>query len=72
MAAEVRATRLRLCSNEGDAMDAGRSALTEAQDRYANIETGFPLQRMASFAGLAALTTNLRHDIDRGVRSFDA
>ena len=35
-----------------------RSAVSDAHDRYANIEVAYLLQRMEQFAGLAILTTN--------------
>ncbi len=53
-----------LLFDEADALFGKRSDVRDAQDRYANVETAYLLQRMESFEGLAVLTTNLRSNID--------
>lgn len=53
-----------LVFDEADALFGKRSEVRDAQDRYANIETAYLLQRMESFDGLAILTTNLRSNLD--------
>lgn len=53
-----------LLFDEADALFARRSEVNSANDRYANMESGFLLQRLEGFRGLAILTTNLRESID--------
>jgi len=50
--------------DEADALFAKRTAVSDAHDRYANLETAYLLQRLERFEGLAVLATNLRHNID--------
>ncbi|MGW0742234.1 ATP-binding protein [Streptomyces sp. NPDC002817] len=57
-------TRAVLLLDEADALFATRTGITDAHDRYANLETAYLLQRMDRFDGLAVLTTNLRQNID--------
>lgn len=54
-----------LLFDEADALFGRRSEVKDSLDRYANIETGYLLQRMECFQGLAILTTNLKVSIDR-------
>jgi winged helix domain-containing protein/ATPase family protein associated with various cellular activities (AAA) len=60
-AADVRGV---LLFDEADAIFGKRSAVKDAHDRYANLESAFLLQRMESFDGIAVLTTNLRANLD--------
>ncbi|GHJ45260.1 ATPase [Catellatospora sp. TT07R-123] len=53
-----------LLFDEADALFGKRSEVSDAHDRYANVETAFLLQRMESFDGVAVLTTNLRANLD--------
>lgn len=53
-----------LLFDEADALFGKRSAVKEANDRYANIEVAYLLQRMEQFDGLAILTTNYPENID--------
>jgi SpoVK/Ycf46/Vps4 family AAA+-type ATPase len=53
-----------LLFDEADAIFGKRSAVSDARDRYANIEVSYLLQRMERFDGLAILTTNLRANLD--------
>lgn len=53
-----------LLFDEADAIFGKRSQVKDAQDRYANIESAFLLQRMESFDGIVVLTTNLRANLD--------
>jgi hypothetical protein len=53
-----------LLLDEADALFGARTQITDAHDRYANLETAYLLQRLDHFEGLAVLTTNLRHNID--------
>ncbi len=53
-----------LLFDEADAIFGKRSAVSDAHDRYANIESAYLLQRMESFDGVALLATNLRANLD--------
>lgn len=53
-----------LLFDEADALFGKRSEVSDARDRYANIETSFLLQRLETFAGLSILATNLHQNID--------
>lgn len=50
--------------DEADALFGKRSEVKDSHDRYANIETGYLLQRMESYRGLAILATNLKSSVD--------
>ena len=50
--------------DEGDALFGKRSEVSEAKDRYANIEVAYLLQRVESFAGFVIISTNLAGNID--------
>ena len=54
-----------LLFDEADALFGKRSQVSDAHDRYANIQIDYLLQRMEQFDGLAILTTNRREDLDR-------
>ena len=58
------AGNLVLFFDEADAVFGKRSEVKDAHDRYANIEVGFLLQRLESFAGVVVLATNLRSNLD--------
>jgi ATPase family associated with various cellular activities (AAA) len=53
-----------LLFDEADALFGKRSKVSDAHDRYANIEVAYLLQRMEMFNGLAILTTNHPGNID--------
>ncbi|MDQ6783002.1 MAG: ATP-binding protein [Actinomycetota bacterium] len=53
-----------LLFDEADALFGKRSEVKDANDRYANIEVAYLLQRMETFDGLAILATNLRANVD--------
>jgi SpoVK/Ycf46/Vps4 family AAA+-type ATPase len=53
-----------LLFDEADALFGKRTEISDAHDRYANLETAYLLQRLERFEGLAILATNLRHNID--------
>lgn len=55
-----------LLLDEGDALLTRRTDVQNANDRYANLETNFLLQRLESFGGLLIVTTNTRDRIDPG------
>lgn len=54
-----------LLLDEGDALMTGRTDVTSANDRYANLETNFLLQRMESHRGILLVTTNAAARIDK-------
>ena len=53
-----------LLLDEGDALLTARTAVSSANDRYANFETNFLLQRIESFDGIIVITTNAVERID--------
>lgn len=50
--------------DEADAIFGKRSEVKDAHDRYANIETGYLLQKMEEYDGIVILATNLRKNMD--------
>jgi SpoVK/Ycf46/Vps4 family AAA+-type ATPase len=54
-----------LLFDEADALFGKRSEVRDSHDRYANIEVGYLLQRMESYAGLAILTSNMKSSLDK-------
>jgi hypothetical protein len=65
-------TQAVLFLDEADVTFGTRTEISDAQDRYANLETAYLLQRLDSFDGLAVLATNLRQNIDAAfVRRMD-
>jgi hypothetical protein len=62
-----------LLFDEADALFGKRSEVSDARDRYANVEVAYLLQRMELFDGLAILTSNLRSNLDEAfTRRLDA
>ena len=54
-----------LLFDEADSLFANRSGeVNSSNDRYANMEVGYLLQRIESYRGIAVLTTNLSQNID--------
>jgi hypothetical protein len=50
--------------DEADSLFGTRTAVTDARDRYANLEVSYLLQRLEQFDGLVVLATNLRGNLD--------
>lgn len=50
--------------DEADALFGKRGEVREAQDRWANMEINYLLQRVEEYAGTVVLTSNLRQNID--------
>jgi hypothetical protein len=50
--------------DEADALFGRRTEVSDAHDRYANLETAYLLSRLERFEGLAVLATNFRQNID--------
>jgi SpoVK/Ycf46/Vps4 family AAA+-type ATPase len=53
-----------LLLDEGDALLAGRTGVSNATDRYANLETNYLLQRLEHYSGVLVVTTNAADRID--------
>ncbi len=51
--------------DEADALFGKRSDVSDAHDRYANIEVAYLLQRLETYDGLVILATNLQGNIDQ-------
>ncbi len=54
-----------LLLDEGDALMASRTDVGSSNDRYANLETNFLLQRIECFDGILLVTTNAAERIDK-------
>jgi len=54
-----------LLLDEGDALLGARTDVKSANDRYANLETNFLLQRLENYQGVVIITTNLSENIDQ-------
>lgn len=54
-----------LLFDEADALFGKRSDVSDAHDRYANMEVAYLLQRIETYRGLAILTTNLKDSVDQ-------
>jgi AAA+ superfamily predicted ATPase len=50
--------------DEADALFGKRTEVSDAHDRYANIETSYLLQKMEEYEGIVILATNLRKNMD--------
>ena len=53
-----------LLIDEADALFGKRTDVKDSNDRYANVEVGYLLERMEAFNGVAILTTNAHKNID--------
>jgi SpoVK/Ycf46/Vps4 family AAA+-type ATPase len=51
--------------DEADALFGKRTDVQQSQDRFANIEINFLLQRLESYRGLAILATNMKTALDQ-------
>jgi hypothetical protein len=51
--------------DEADSLFSKRTQVSDAHDRYANLETAYLLSRLERFEGLAVLATNLRQNLDQ-------
>lgn len=54
-----------LLLDEGDSLLGGRTEVKNANDRYANLETNYLLQRLEHYHGIILVTTNLSDNIDK-------
>lgn len=62
--AEAERTNAVLFFDEADALFGKRTEVSDAHDRYANIETSYLLQRMEAYDGVVILASNLRENMD--------
>lgn len=62
--AEAEASGAALLFDEADALFAKRTEVKSSNDKYANLEVGYLLQRIEEFTGLCFLTTNMDRSID--------
>jgi ATP-dependent 26S proteasome regulatory subunit len=62
--AEAEASNVILLFDEADALFGKRTEVSDAHDRYANIETSYLLQKMEAYEGVVIMATNLRENID--------
>ncbi|MCG8463126.1 MAG: ATP-binding protein, partial [Holophagales bacterium] len=53
-----------LLLDEGDALLGQRTEVKSSNDRYANLETNYLLQRLEGYQGIVLVTTNLADNID--------
>lgn len=53
-----------LLLDEGDALLGSRTSVKSANDRYANLETDYLLQRLEQYQGIVVVTTNASENID--------
>jgi ATPase family associated with various cellular activities (AAA) len=60
----ARSSNAILFFDEADALFGKRSEVSDAHDRYANIEVAYLLQQMEAYDGVAILATNLSGNID--------
>ena len=61
---EAQASNAILFFDEADALFGKRTDVSDAHDRYANIEVSYLLQKMEDYDGVVILATNLRNNID--------
>jgi AAA+ superfamily predicted ATPase len=65
---EARNARAILLFDEADALFGKRTEVKSSNDRYANLETNYLLQRIEAFEGIVLLTTNRDTQIDEAFR----
>jgi ATP-dependent 26S proteasome regulatory subunit len=65
---EAEASHAVLFFDEADALFARRTDVRSANDRYANLEVNYLLQRMETYDGVTLLATNLEQGIDDAFR----
>jgi predicted nucleic acid-binding protein len=61
---EAERGRVMLLFDEADSLFTKRTEVRSSNDRYANLEVAFLLQRMENFEGVTVLTTNVEHNLD--------
>jgi len=61
---EAESSNAILFFDEADALFGKRTEVSDAHDRYANIETSYLLQKMEEYEGVVILASNLRENMD--------
>ena len=61
---EAQSANAMLLFDEADSLFGKRTEAKSAQDRYANLEVNYVLQRMETFDGISILTSNMENAID--------
>lgn len=64
---EAANAQVMLLFDEADALFGKRTEVRSAQDRFANLEINYLLQRMDAFDGVSILTTNAKNAIDQAL-----
>jgi len=54
--------------DEADALFAKRTEVTDSNDRYANVETAYLLQRMEEYSGISIMATNAAQNFDEAFK----
>jgi AAA+ superfamily predicted ATPase len=62
--AEAETSNAILFFDEADALFGKRTEVSDAHDRYANVETSYLLQKMEAYEGVVIMATNLRDNMD--------
>jgi hypothetical protein len=62
--AEAQSSNAILFFDEADALFGKRTDVSDAHDRYANIEVSYLLQKMEEYDGIVIMATNFRNNID--------
>jgi AAA+ superfamily predicted ATPase len=65
---EASRTSAILFFDEADSLFGKRAEVKDAQDRYANLETSYLLQKMEEYEGITILATNLLQNFDEAYR----
>ena len=65
---EAERSRVMLLFDEADSLFANRTEVKSANDRHANMQVNYLLQRVENFAGIAILTTNFPTALDQAFR----
>jgi AAA+ superfamily predicted ATPase len=62
---QAEAMNIVLFFDEAESLFSARTETKDAHDRYANLQTGYLLQRIESYPGIVILSTNLLGNIDK-------
>ncbi|MFO0748160.1 MAG: ATP-binding protein [Myxococcota bacterium] len=65
---EAERSRVMLLFDEADALFSSRTEVKSSNDRYANLEVNYLLQRVDHYTGIAILTTNFPNALDEAFR----
>jgi hypothetical protein len=66
--AEARSSNVILFFDEADALFAKRTDVKDSNDRHANSESAYLLQKVEEYPGVSILATNLMHNFDEAFR----